>query len=276
MIMQLDGKVAVVTGAARGLGRAIAFEFARAGADLLLLDIASNIAGVPYDLASQSQLRYTAEECRRHGSAVLTVEADVRNLGAASRAVDTALRRYGRLDVLVNNAGIAAPAGRIVHEIEEAAWNLMIDVDLNGAWRMMRAVGPTMLRQRSGSIINIASTAGVVGYRHFSAYVAAKHGLIGLTRAAALDYGPHRIRVNAVLPGSVRDHEQLEGVMLSQIAKALDVPVTAHERIFAESQPNNALVEAEEVAHAVAWLASDASRHVTGSTLTVDGGFTAR
>jgi NAD(P)-dependent dehydrogenase (short-subunit alcohol dehydrogenase family) len=152
----------------------------------------------------------------------------------------------------------------------------MIDVDLNGAWRMIRAVAPLMLRQRSGSVVNVSSTAGVVGYRHFAAYVAAKHGLIGLTRAAALDYGASRIRVNAVLPGSVRDDPTFEGVMLSQIARALDVPVVDHERIFVESQPTNALVEAGEVANAVAWLASDASRHVTGSTLTVDGGFTAR
>lgn len=274
--MRLDGKVALVTGAARGIGRAIAFALAEAGADLVLIDIASNIAGVPYDLGNRSQLQHTADECRRRGSAVLAFEADVRDTAKTGEAVQAALKRFGRIDVLVNNAGIAAPSGKIAHEIADTEWDLMIDVDLGGAWRMIKAVAPAMFQARGGSIINICSTAGVVGYRHFAAYVAAKHGLLGLTRAAALDYAPRRVRVNAVLPGSVRDDPVLEGVMLSQIARSLDVPVEQHEAFFVTSQPTNALIEAEEVAHAVAWLASDASRQVTGAAITVDGGFTVR
>ena len=274
--MRLEGKVAVVTGAGRGIGRAIAIKLARSGADLLLLDICQSVADVPYELASRSQLDYTASECARCGSSCLAEQADVRDSSTIDLAVDKSLDRFGRIDILVNNAGIAAPAGKIVHEIDEWEWKLMLDVDLNGAWRMIRAVGQTMVRLRSGSIINVASTAGVVGYRHFSAYVAAKHGLIGLTRAAALDYGPYRIRVNAVNPGSVRDDPSYEGIMLSQIAKVLSVPVSEHEATFVESQPNNTLVEASAVADAVGWLASDESKHVTGSVITVDGGYTAR
>lgn len=160
--------------------------------------------------------------------------------------------------------------------MDEAEWLLMVDVDLSGPWRLLKSVGNLMIEQRSGSIINIASTAGVVGYRHFAAYTAAKHGVIGLTKAAALDFGPYRVRVNAICPGSVRDDHHLEGRMLTEIARALKLPAAEHVEMFLRDQPMNALVEAEDVAETVRWLASDAARQVTGSVVTVDGGFTAR
>jgi NAD(P)-dependent dehydrogenase (short-subunit alcohol dehydrogenase family) len=274
--MRLADKVALVTGAARGLGRACAFAFAAEGADLVLVDVAADIEGVPYPLGSASQLAYTAQQCRERGAAVLVATADVRDSAQVGGAVDDAVDRFGRLDVLVNCAGIAAPSGRAAHEITEAQWQLMIDIDLTGAWRMMKAVGPTMAGQRAGSIINVSSTAGTVGYRNFAAYVAAKHGLIGLTRAAALDFAPLKVRVNALCPGSVRDSEPFEGRMLSEIARSLDVPVADHEHTFVQAQPTNTLIEPEDVASAALWLAADESRQVTGSVVTVDGGFTSR
>ncbi|WP_244452099.1 mycofactocin-coupled SDR family oxidoreductase [Streptomyces seoulensis] len=274
--MRLFGKTAVITGAARGLGRATAVAFAREGADLMLLDLAEDLPGVPYPLGSESQLAYTAELCREYGVAVSTERLDVRDLEAVEAAMATTRERFGHIDVLVNNAGIAAPSGKAAHEIDEREWQLMIDVDLSGAWRTIRAVAGHMAEQRSGSIINIASTAGLVGYRHFAGYVAAKHGLVGLTKAVALDYAPLKVRVNALCPGSVRDDSQVEGRMLSEIARALDVPVAEHEETFMQAQPMNALIEPEDIASAAVWLASDESRQVTGSVLTVDGGFTAR
>lgn len=274
--VRLSGKAIVVTGAARGLGRACAVAFAKEGADIALLDIARDVPGVPYPLGTPGQLAHTAAMCREHGAAVLTTHADVRDLAAVERAVAEACERFGALDVLVNNAGIAAPAGKPAHEITEHEWLLMIDVDLSGAWRMTRAAGRIMAGRQAGSIINVASTAGLVGYRNFAGYVAAKHGLIGLTKATALDYAPMKVRVNALCPGSVRDDRHAEGRMLSEIARALDVPVADHEAAFLETQPMNALIEPEDVAAAAVWLASDESRQVTGSVLTVDGGFTAR
>ncbi|MFI7151153.1 mycofactocin-coupled SDR family oxidoreductase [Nonomuraea sp. NPDC050022] len=274
--MRLSGKTAVITGAARGLGRASARMFAREGADLVLLDVARDLPGVPYALGSASQLEYTAELCREFGVSVMTRQADVRETHEVEAAVSMAIGRFGRIDVLVNNAGIAAPSGKMAHEIDEHEWQLMIDVDLSGAWRAIRAVGKLMVEQRSGSIVNIASTAGLVGYRHFAGYVAAKHGLIGLTKAVALDYAPRKVRVNAVCPGSVRDDPQVEGRMLAEIARSLDVPVGEHEEAFVQAQPMNTLIEPDDVASAALWLASDESRQVTGSVLTVDGGFTAR
>ncbi|MFF2729340.1 SDR family oxidoreductase [Streptomyces sp. NPDC058008] len=274
--MRLKGKTVVVTGAARGLGRATSVACAAEGADLMLLDLCRDLPGVPYPLGTAGQLAHTAALCREEGSAVATAECDVRDLGSVEAAMALAEDRFGRIDAVVNNAGIAAPSGRPAHEIGEDEWSLMIDVDLSGAWRVIRTVGRAMSARRSGSIVNISSTAGLVGYRHFAGYVAAKHGLIGLTKAAALDYAPTKVRVNAVCPGSVRDDPVVEGRMLAEIARALDVPVSEHERTFVEAQPMNALVEPEDVAAAVVYLVSDDSRQVTGSVLTVDGGFTTR
>jgi NAD(P)-dependent dehydrogenase (short-subunit alcohol dehydrogenase family) len=274
--MRLDGKTAIITGAARGIGRACAQTFAEHGADLVLVDVAREVAGVPYPLGSRAQLAHTAALCERHDSAVLAVEADVRDSAEVGSAVSQAVDRFGGIDILLNCAGIAAPAGKAVHDIAEPEWALMLDIDLSGAWRMMKAVAPTMIAQCSGSMINVSSTAGLVGYRHFAGYVAAKHGLIGLTKAAALDYAPHRIRVNAVCPGSVRDAPEFEGRMLAEIARSLAIDIEGHEETFLQSQPTNSLAEPLDVAQAALWLAGDGSTQVTGSVLTVDGGFTAR
>ncbi|MEO6087651.1 MAG: SDR family oxidoreductase [Umezawaea sp.] len=273
---RLAGKVVLLTGAARGLGRVTALECARQGADLVLLDVCADLSGVPYPLGTPGQLDHTALLCREQGASTLVAAADVRDAVAVTEAVTRAVDRFGRVDVVVNNAGIAAPSGKPVHEIDEDEWALMIDVDLTGAWRLIRAVGKRMCEQRSGSIVNIASTAGLVGYRHFAGYVAAKHGIVGLTKAAALDFAPMKVRVNAVCPGSVRDDAVAEGRMLAEIARALDVPVGEHEQAFTEAQPMNALIDPVDVAHAVVYLASDESRQVTGSVLAVDGGFAAR
>lgn len=274
--MQLKGKTVVITGAARGLGRACATRFAREGADLVLVDIGRDLEGVPYPLGSDSQLAHTADLCRGHGAAVLTAAADVRSFADCRSAVDQAVDRFGTVHALVNGAGIAAPSGKAVHEITEDEWDLMVDTDLTGAWRMMKAVVPLMVAQGGGSVVNVASTAGLVGYRHFAGYVAAKHGLIGLTKAAALDYAPQRVRVNALCPGSVRDDALVEGRMLAEIARSLDVAVEEHEEIFVQAQPMNRLIEPDDIAGAALYLAGDDSRQVTGTTLTVDGGFSAR
>ncbi|PYC78229.1 oxidoreductase, partial [Streptomyces tateyamensis] len=206
----LAGRTAVVTGAARGIGRACALAYARAGADLVLTDIGHDLPGVPYPLGSLDQLAYTAQLCTEAGggASVLVEPADVRAAAEVQQVVDAALDRFGRIDVLLNNAGIAAPSGRTVYEIGAEEWQLMLDVDVTGAWRMIRAAGAAMTHRRSGSIINVASTAGLVGYRHFAGYVTAKHALVGLTKAAALDLAPFGVRVNALCPGSVRDDEQ--------------------------------------------------------------------
>lgn len=274
--MRLRDKVAVITGAARGVGRACATVFAAEGADVVLVDIARDLPDVPYRLGTESQLHHTADLCRAHGGEVVVAAADVRDPDALHRLAESALDRFGAVDAVVNNAGIAAPSGRPVHEITEDEWRLMLDVDLNGAWRVTKAFAPAMLDRRAGSVVNIASTAGLVGYRNFAGYVVAKHGLVGLTKAAALDLAPLRVRVNAICPGNIRDDPSVEGRMLSEIARSLDVPEAEHEAAFLAGQPMNVLVDPVDVATAAVWLASDEARHVTGTVLTVDAGYTAR
>jgi NAD(P)-dependent dehydrogenase (short-subunit alcohol dehydrogenase family) len=274
--MRLGDKVAVITGAARGVGRACATAFAAEGADVVLVDIARDLREVPYRLGTESQLNHTADLCRAHGGEVVVAFADVRDPNALLRLAESTLDRFGTVDAVVNNAGIAAPSGRPVHEITEDEWRLMLDVDLNGAWRVTKVFVPAMLDRKAGSVVNIASTAGLVGYRHFAGYVVAKHGLVGLTKAAALDLAPLRVRVNAICPGNVRDDPSVEGQMLSEIARSLDVPETEHEAAFLANQPMNVLVDPVDVASAAVWLASDEARHVTGTVLTVDAGYTAR
>lgn len=273
---RLEGTVAVITGAARGVGRACATLFAAEGADLVLIDVPGDLPGVPYPLGNESQLLHTAQQCRAHGSDVLVATADVRSLDALEAVRDRALEHFGRVDVLVNNAGIVAPSGRPVHRTTEQEWLVMLDVDLSGAWRTTHLFAPGMAEHRRGSIVNISSTAGMVGYRNFAGYVAAKHGLIGLTKASALDYASLGVRVNAVCPGNIQDEPSVEGRMLSEVARALGVPANGHEALFTEQQPMNTLVAPADVASAVLWLASEEARHVTGTTVTVDAGYTVR
>jgi NAD(P)-dependent dehydrogenase (short-subunit alcohol dehydrogenase family) len=267
---------AIVTGAARGLGRAIAVALARAGYDLILTDIGADLPGVGYPMGSVAQLESTAASCRKEAAAVETIVGDLRDPATADAAARCALDRFGRVDVLVNCAGLAGPSGKPVYELSQAEWSLVMDVNLTAVWQMIRAVAPAMVGRRRGSIVNISSTAGVVGYRHFASYVASKHGVIGLTKAAALDLAPSGVRVNAVSPGSIRDDLELDGRMLEAVGDYLAMPSAGREPAFLQQQPSNALVEAEDVASAVVWLAGDGARSTTGATIVVDGGFSVR
>ncbi|MEV0455763.1 SDR family oxidoreductase [Catellatospora methionotrophica] len=271
-----DRRLAIVTGAGRGIGRACALGLAAAGYDLVLVDIAADLPEVGYELASPRQLMATVTACRARGAAVESVVGDVREAAVMDAAMSTAKQRFGRVDALVNGAGLAGPSGRLVHELTAEEWSLVVGVNLTAVWNGIRAVSAAMIEQRSGSIINVSSTAGVVGYRYFASYVASKHAVVGLTKAAALDLAPFGVRVNAVCPGSVRDDLRMDGRMLSAIAEYLDVPTATHEAVFREQQPMNALIEPEDIAEAVAWLAGDTSARVTGTSLVVDGGFSAR
>lgn len=274
--MLLDDRTVIITGAGRGIGRACAIRAAEAGANLVLTDVDDRLPEVPYNLATAAQLEQTGRMCREAGAAVLTAIADVRKMADCQRVADLALERFGRIDVLINNAGIGAPAGKMAHEYTEAEWQVMMDVNLSGAWRMIAAVAPAMTDQKRGSIINVASTAGLVGYRKFGAYVASKHALIGLTKSAALDYAPVDVRVNALCPGPVRDDPVMDGHMTGVVADALLLSLKEQEAVDLDSVAMNTVVDPLDVADAAVWLASDRSRRVTGSITTVDAGFTAR
>jgi NAD(P)-dependent dehydrogenase (short-subunit alcohol dehydrogenase family) len=274
--MKLKNQVVVITGAARGIGRACAVRAAAEGADLVITDIGSDLPDVPYHLGSAAQLEHTAELCRRNGASVVTVLADVRSAAAAEQVAAAAVHRFGRVDVLINNAGIGAPAGKPAHDYTEAEWQVVLAVNLTGPWMMIKSVASLMIAQRSGSIINIASTAGLLGYKHFAAYVASKHGLIGLTKSAALDYAPMNIRVNALCPGPVYDDPAVDGHMTAVVASALGIPLEEQEAIDLGSVPMSSVVSPADVAGAAMWLAGSDSLRTTGSVVTVDAGFSAR
>ncbi len=269
---QLDGSVALITGAARGQGRSHAVAFAEEGADLALVDICADVAEVRYPLGTADQLAETARRCRELGARVWTAQADVRDAASLGAAVDNAINELGQVDVLINNAGISSPAGA-AHELSEEGWSASVDINLSGVWRTSKAVLPHMIeRGTGGCIINISSSAGLRGMGSNANYVAAKHGVIGLTKSMAIDYARYDIRVNCVCPGSVRDDPKLDSAMLHGVALEWDVPLDEYERVFAEYHLLPTLMEARDISRACVWLASPDARRATGTILALDAG----
>jgi NAD(P)-dependent dehydrogenase (short-subunit alcohol dehydrogenase family) len=271
-----EGVVVMITGAARGMGRQHAVAFAEAGADLILGDLCADLPGAPYPLSTRRQLEETAQDCRRLGAHVATVTMDVRSESDVDDAVAAGVAELGPVDVLVNNAGLLGPGGRPAHELTETEWTMVIDVNLSGVFRCARAVLPGMVAARSGSIVNIASTGGLVAFERFASYVASKHGVVGLTKALALEYGRYGIRVNAVCPSTVRADPLLQTESTAGVAASLGSTLADYESASLALHALPALVSARDVAAASLWLASSAAAGVTGSVLTVDAGYTAR
>ena len=265
---ELEGRVAFVTGAAHGQGRASALALARAGARIAALDVAQPLAYPGYAMGSRSDLASLAKEIAAAGSEAITFAGDVRDDGAVTRAVDGAVERFGRIDILFNNAGICAYG--LTHMLTEEAWDAMIDINLKGPWLVARRVIPVMMRQRSGVIINNSSVAGLRGMNRLSHYAASKWGLTGLTKSWAIELAPHGIRVVSVHPTGVNTPmndglAQLEGLTPKEIG----------ERSAGNLQPVP-WIEPEDVANAVVFLASDRARFMTGSALVLDAGLLTR
>jgi NAD(P)-dependent dehydrogenase (short-subunit alcohol dehydrogenase family) len=199
----LDGQVALITGAARGMGRAHAVRLARAGADVLICDVDEGDDEVAYPLARASELEETAELVRAEGRAAITAIADVRSYEQVAALVRRGEEELGGVDILVANAGVTGYA--LAHETDERLWDLMLDVNLKGAWLTAKAVIPGMIeRARGGSLIFISSGLGLKGMAEASHYAAAKHGVVGLMRSLALELAPHLIRSNTIHPAGKR------------------------------------------------------------------------
>ncbi len=265
---EFEGKVAFITGAAHGQGRATALALARAGANVAAFDVAGPLAYPGYGMGSGEDLSSLQEECRKVGSECLSFEGDVRDDAAITTAVRGTTAALGRIDILFNNAGICAYG--YSHELTEDAWDAMIDINLKGAWLVGRRVIPVMIEQASGVIINNSSIAGLRGMYRLSHYAASKWGLTGLTKSWALELAKHGIRVISIHPTSVNTPMNdglaaLEGATPEEIA---------------ERSAGNLLpvpwIEAEDVAEAVLFLASNRARYITGSEFVLDAGLLTR
>jgi NAD(P)-dependent dehydrogenase (short-subunit alcohol dehydrogenase family) len=275
-VNEFEGKSVLVTGCGRvrGIGRALAVAFARAGADVTATDIATagtrneNEEGLEEIRQGWKGLESLAAEIQGLGRRVLTLVGDVSRAADAEHFVAEALARFGRIDVLVNNA--AAPHGadrRLVWEVPEEAWDLVLDVNLKGTFLMSRAVIPHMLSRRSGRIVNMASVSGKRGTPRRGAYTASKFGVIGLTQVLAQELAAHGITVNAICPGSV-DTSRRESTSRRERALAESDPRAA----VLTPPPTGRIARPDDIARLAVFFASEHSDHITGQAWNVDGG----
>ena len=277
MTHDLNGKVAFVTGGGRGQGRAHALAFARAGAKVAFCDFTGSFDHLAYPVNRPGDIAETERLVEAEGGECLALEADVRSLPEVQSAVDQVLDRWGRVDVAVANAGIDSYAP--VQEMTAQQWQDIIDVNLTGVFNTIRAVSPQMIEQRSGSIIGISSSVGKLGTANNPAYITSKWGVIGLVKAAAVDLGPHFVRVNAVCPGYIATEMINNGTLPPMFfpgnPDATEDDVTDYVNWTVHTIPAGRL-DSEEVSHAVLFLASDEARYISGSSIDVNAGWSAR
>jgi NAD(P)-dependent dehydrogenase (short-subunit alcohol dehydrogenase family) len=247
-VRDFEGKVAIVTGAGSGMGRAAALEFAARGAKVAVVDVNEEGGAETVRLITESE-----------GEAVFE-RTDVSASAEVQRMVSATVKRWGRLDCAFNNAGITDQHKSIV-ECDDEVWGRVLAVNLTGVWLCMKHEVPAMLESGGGAIVNTASSFGEVSAPNSTPYTASKHGVVGITKTVALEFAQRGIRVNAVLPGLT------------------DTPILEHVRVeeagFLSKQPIGRMGRPEEVAAAAVWLCSDAASFVTGHPMAVDGGYLA-
>lgn len=274
---RVEGKVALVTGAARGMGRAHALRLAEEGADLVLVDLARSEPGLAYSQGTPDELAETAALVEAAGQRVLARAADVRDQAGLDAVVAEATELFGGIDVLVSNAGIASQSAAI--DLTDDDWTRVLDVNLVGAWHAAKAVIPGMIeRRRGGSLVFISSVAGLHGAPHQAHYVASKHGLQGLVGGLANELGTHSIRVNSVNPGTVDTEMALNEHLLRNYFPDLENPTKDDAAAAFGSYTLLPIpwVQPVDVANAVLWLASEEARYVTGIAIPVEAGMLAK
>lgn len=246
-----NNKVAIVTGGAFGIGRATAVAFARRGAKVVVADWIED--------------QETIKQIENEGGTAIFLKCDVSQNGDVGNMVHQAVEKFGRIDFAVNNAGIEGLTAN-TEECSEENWDKTISINLKGLWLCMKYEIPIMLNQGAGAIVNVASIAGLVGFPGLPAYVASKHGIIGLTKTAALENAKAGIRINAVCPGVIKT------AMIDRVT-GKDKTV---EKLYEDMEPVGRMGQPEEVAEAIVWLCSDGSSFVTGHAMAVDGGWIAK
>lgn len=274
MAGRVEGKVAFITGAARGQGRSHAVRLAEEGADIIAIDICGPVSSNPQIApATRDDLAETADLVKQLNRRVVTAEVDVRDYAAVKAAVDNGVEQLGRLDIICANAGIGNGGQTLDHTSEED-WNDMIDVNLSGVWKSVKAAVPHLISQGGGSIILTSSVGGLKAYPHTGHYIAAKHGVVGLMRTFAVELGHHSIRVNSVHPTNVNTPLFMNEGTMKLFRPDLENPGPDDMRVVAQMMHVLPVgwVEPVDVSNAVLFLASDESRYVTGLPMTVDAG----
>lgn len=267
-----------ITGAARGMGRAHAFAFAREGARLVLCDACRQYSSVPYPLAQPAELASLVSEIEQMGRPVLAAQVDVTDLAAMQALAERAQYELGPIDIVIANAGVYSFAPS--WELTEEQWDETVNVDLKGVWITCKVCIPQMLSRRSGKIICISSTAGLKGMANLAHYVAAKHGVLGLVKTLAIELAPYNINVNAICPTSV-DTAMCRNQALYDVFAGGSGPLATHEHMLDLMNqlnlfPDRNLLPPEAISAVVLWLASDEARHLTGCALPVDAGYLTR
>ena len=253
--MRLSDKVAIVTGASRGLGRAISLALAQEGADLVLAD--------------KDSTDQTAKLVQDIGRKALSVRLDIRNATDVDNMVSRALKEYGRIDILINNAGVFIGAN--VVDMTEQEWDLVLDVNAKGCFLCCKAVAREMIRQRiPGKIVNISSNAGLVAYAGYSAYCASKLGIVSFTQSLAKELAPHNIHVNAICPGDIETDMLIDEI--EEVAKTRSTSVELVKKEKMQSIPIGRFAKPNEVASLVVFLVSEESNYVTGAFVKITGG----
>ncbi|MCF8604071.1 mycofactocin-coupled SDR family oxidoreductase [Gordonia sp. HY442] len=274
---RLDGKVAFITGAARGQGRSHAIRLAQEGADIIALDVCAPIPSVErlYPGASDDDMAETIDKVKQFGGRIVSAKADVRDFDAVAKVVADGVTDFGGIDVVSANAGIFV-FGESSHLVSESDWDEVLDINLKGVWQTCKAVTPAMIDAgKGGSIIITSSTAGIKGTPNVAPYTASKHAVVGLMKTLALELAPHSIRVNTIHPTGVATD-----MILNEATFKLFLPDEEHptkEQAAPVFTTTNALpvpwVEASDISNALLFLASDEARYITGNELKVDAGY---
>ena len=273
MTGRVEGKVAFITGAARGQGHSHAVRLAQEGADIIAVDLCAQVDSVPYQMATPEDLADTVKQVEALDRRIVATQADVRDYGALKAALDDGVAQLGRLDIVAANAGIFS-FGR-AEELPEQTWQDMIDTNLTGVWHAAKAAIPHLIAGgRGGSIVLTSSAAGLKAYANAAHYVSAKHGVVGLMRTLALELAPHMIRVNSLHPTQVDTDMVMNEFTFKLFSPDIEHPTI--EDFGPASQAMNALpipwVEPVDISNALLFLASDEARYITGVTLPVDAG----
>lgn len=260
--MKMKGRVAIVTGAARGMGRTHCFTLASEGAYIVAADICHDVSAIDYPLGKRSELDETVGLVNQQGGKAIAVVADITSAADVSNMVDIAIREFGRIDILVNNAGIAL-IGVPIQEVTEEQWDRLMNVNAKGPFLCCKYVVPHMIKQKYGRIVSISSHCGIVGIATLAPYNCSKHAVIGLTRTLAAELAQYGITANAICPAAVNTP------MLAEAYRLAGVSIEQSQKEWGASSITNDIIPPEDISKSVAFLASDDARFITGRSILI-------